>query len=138
MNYMLDTDICSYLMKQSSITLLEKLQMQVQLGSRIGISAITYMELQLGAQRSQASRKYGRLIDELEVRLHFIDAWGKAQARMFAVTQAGLLEKGTPIGTNDVMIGVHALTTSCVLITNNEKHFSRIPNLTIENWTKAE
>ena len=138
MNYMLDTDICSYLMKQSSRPLLEKLQMQVQIGSRIGVSVITYMELRLGAQRSNAVLKYDRLIDELEARLDFIEDWSKVQAHLFAITQAELLKKGTPIGTNDVMIAVHALTTASVLITNNERHFSRIPNLMVENWTKED
>ena len=136
MRYMLDTDICSYLMRRSSDTLLEKLQMQAQIGSKIGISVITYMELRLGAERSAASDKYNHLIDELEARLDFIADWTKLQARMFALCQADLLNKGTPIGNNDVMIAVHALTTASVLITNNERHFSRVPDLMIENWIR--
>ena len=136
MRYMLDTDICSYLMRRSSDTLLEKLQLQAEIGSKIGISVITYMELRLGAERSAASIKYNRLINELEARLDFIAEWKKEQAQMFAIYQARFLKKGKPIGTNDMMIAVHALTTASVLITNNGRHFSRMPDLMIENWTR--
>ena len=48
--------------------------------------------------------------------------------------QAALLKIGISIGVNDAMIAAHALSIGCVLVTNNRKHFSRIPGLKIENW----
>ena len=61
-------------------------------------------------------------------------AWDAKAADEFAVLQAGLLKIGTPIGGNDAMIAAHALSIGCVLVTDNRKHFSRVPGLKIENW----
>ena len=52
----------------------------------------------------------------------------------FAVLQAELLKIGKPISGNDAMIAAHALSIGCILVTNNRKHFSRVPGLKIENW----
>ena len=48
--------------------------------------------------------------------------------------QAGLLRAGTPIGANDAMIAAYARSRGCTLVTNNLKHFSRVPALDLENW----
>ena len=63
-------------------------------------------------------------------------AWDKAAADQFAGLQARLLRSGHSIGGNDAMIAAHALSLGRVLITNNEKHFSRAPGLQVENWAR--
>lgn len=50
--------------------------------------------------------------------------------------RAGLERIGTPIGPLDTLIAAHAISLDLTLITNNEKEFSRIVGLKIENWTK--
>ena len=48
-----------------------------------------------------------------------------------------ILEKqGTPIGSLDMLIAAHVLSIDCILVTNNEKEFGRIPDLKIDNWVK--
>ena len=69
---MLDTDTCRYIMREQSPALLHSMQARVEAGDDICISVITYAELRLGAARSQARRKYDRLIDALSDRLDFI------------------------------------------------------------------
>ena len=69
---MLDTDTCSYIMREQSRRLLQSMQARVEAGDDICVSVITYSELRLGAARSQARQKYDRLIDALSDRLDFI------------------------------------------------------------------
>lgn len=134
MRYMLDTDICSYIIKQHPATILEALQDKVEGGHEICISAITYAELRLGAARSRKAKVYNRLIDELCERLNTIQAWDAGAADQFTRLQAALLAKGKPIGINDAIIAGHALAISATLVSNNQKHFRHVRSLPLENW----
>ena len=57
-------------------------------------------------------------------------------AQYYGQLRAYLEKQGRPIGSLDMLIAAHALSTNCVLVTNNEKKFSRVPNLKIDNWVK--
>lgn len=134
MLYMLDTDMCSYIIRKRPISVLEALQKQSELGASICISAITYAELLLGAERSQAREKHLNLINELGERLDKVLPWDDQAAESFSKLQAYLFSQGTPIGNNDTMIAGHALSVGSVLVTNNQRHFSKVPNIQLENW----
>lgn len=136
MLYMLDTDICSYIMRQVPKPLLSAMEEKVESGRTICISVITYSELRLGAARSAASENYNHLIDELSDRLDFIADWTTKEADRFAELQSRLFAEGTPIGHNDTMIAAHAISLDAVLVTNNHKHFSKVRGLTLENWAQ--
>lgn len=136
--YMIDTDICSYIMKQTPASLLAKMETQVEQGHDICISVITYAELRLGAERSQASEKYHRLIDEFSDRLDFIADWSTTEADRFASLQAKLFASGSPIGANDTMIAAHAMSIGAVLVTNNQRHYSRVEGLDFDNWLENQ
>jgi tRNA(fMet)-specific endonuclease VapC len=131
---MLDTDICSYIQRQHPIAVLETMQAKSESGHALCISVITYAELRLGAARSINKLKYDLLISEFCERLDCIQSWDSSAADHFAVLQALLLGKGSPIGVNDSMIAAHALSIEAVLVTNNQKHFSKVPNLKLTNW----
>jgi tRNA(fMet)-specific endonuclease VapC len=134
MLYMLDTDICSYIQRQHPISVLETMQAKSESGHALCISVITYAELRLGAARSSNEHKYDFLISEFCKRLDSIQSWDSSAADHFSELQALLLKKGTPIGVNDCMIAAHALSIDAVLVTNNQKHFSKVPNLKLTNW----
>lgn len=133
--YMLDTDICSYIMKQHPVNTLETLQQKTQDGHIICISVITYSELLFGAQRSARPAKHKTLIKEFCDRLEQIIAWDKAAANEYARLYNYLLKKGNPIGINDTMIAGHALSIGAILVTNNVRHFKKVPKLKVENWS---
>ena len=57
-------------------------------------------------------------------------------AQYYGDLRAYLEKQGRPIGSLDMLIAAHALSTNCVLVTNNEKEFIRVPNLKIDNWVK--
>ena len=137
MLYMLDTDTCSYIQRQHPIAVLETMQAKSESGHALCISVITYAELRLGAARSNSKHKYDLLISEFSERLDSIQSWDSRAADHFAELQAMLLRKGTPIGVNDGMIAAHALSIEAVLVTNNQKHFSKVPNLKLTNWLNS-
>ena len=134
MRYMLDTDISSYIIRQREPRLLATLQTRARSGAEICISSITYAELRLGAERSRSQARHHAAIGVFCDRLSGIAAWDKAAADKFAVLQAKLLDNGQTIGRNDAMIAAHALSLRYVLVTNNQRHFSRMPSLELENW----
>lgn len=106
----------------------------VQQGHEIAVSAITYAELMLGAKRSGNPDKHLALISELCERLHDVYAWDASAAEQFAELQTYLFNKGTPIGVNDTLIAAHVLSLEATLVTNNTKHFSKVPLLNMVNW----
>jgi tRNA(fMet)-specific endonuclease VapC len=137
MLYILDTDICSHLIRKHPPQVLETMDVTVQQGHGIAISAITYAELMLGAKRSGNPDKHLFLIGELCERLHDIYAWDARAAEQFADLQTWLWNQGTPIGTNDTLIAAHVLSLDATLVTNNSKHFGKVSTLRRVNWTNS-
>ena len=105
-------------------------------GHSLTISAITYAELLLGAERSDHKRKHRKLVSEFVERLDDILPWDARAAETFATLQAYLYRKGSPIGLNDTMIAGHALSRDAIVVTNNVKHFNKAPRLKVENWVR--
>ncbi len=57
-----------------------------------------------------------------------------AAAEAYGELRVGLERRGTPIGAYDMLIAAHAISLGLTLVTNNEREFSRVRGLTIENW----
>jgi tRNA(fMet)-specific endonuclease VapC len=133
MKYMFDTNICIYARKGMFPALANRLP-NVRKGDAC-ISVITYGELLVGAAKSTQSAAALAAV-ERTTSLLSVYPLDEDVAETYADIRAHLEHKGTPIGTNDLWIGAHALTLGVTLITNNDKEFKRIPKLKIENWTK--
>jgi len=128
--YMLDTDTCSYIIRERPIGVLEhfrKLAME-----QICISTVTYAELLYGVERSSSKRINRPIIDDFVQHLDVID-WDNAAAEQYGKIRADLEARGQPIGAMDMMIAAHAKSIKAVLVTNNQKHFARIKGLKVEN-----
>ena len=136
MRYLLDTDICSYVVRARDPRLLAVVEEKARAGADLSISVVTYAEMRLGAERSRYAGRYNAAIRAFCERLSGVLAWDRSAADRFASLQARLIAAGRPIGTNDAMIAAHAISLGRVLVTNNEKHFSRVPGLPVENWTR--
>ncbi|MCY9870434.1 type II toxin-antitoxin system VapC family toxin [Vibrio barjaei] len=133
-NYMLDTCICSFIMREQPITVLQKLQAVVGKQHRIVISAITYQEMQYGLLGKKASPKHAVLVEEFLKRVDEILPWNKAAVDATTAVKRDLMAKGTPIGNNDTAIAGHAIATGCVLVTNNTREFKQVSGLNLEDW----
>ncbi len=137
-DYMLDTCICSFIMREVPISALKKLQSVVRKQHRVVISAITYQEMQFGLLGKKASPKHAVLVTEFLKRVDGILPWDKNAVDATTEVKRQLMEKGTPIGNNDTAIAGHAIATGCVLVTNNTREFSRVEGLKLEDWALPE
>jgi tRNA(fMet)-specific endonuclease VapC len=114
--YMLDTCICSFIMREQPEAVLKRLEQAVLRGQRIVVSAITYSEMRFGATGPKASPRHVELVDAFCARL---DAILPDRAAVDATTRKVALRlAGTPIGPNDTAIAGHAIA-GAVLVTNN-------------------
>jgi tRNA(fMet)-specific endonuclease VapC len=133
--FMLDTNICSFIMRERPETLLKVLQGHVENKHRIVISAITYAELRFGAIGKKASPKHNLIVDQFMERIDAVLPWDIAAVEATAMIKRYLAERGTPIGANDAAIAGNAIAAGCVLVTNNTREFERVPDLRIEDWS---
>ena len=132
MSYLLDTNICIYIINARPQHVLEMFR-QVNIGD-IGISSITAAELAFGVMKSGSDRNRRALeMFFAPLELYPFDAraiWHYGEIRR------ELEQRGVPIGPLDTMIAAHAMALDAVLVTNNCREFSRVPGLNIENWTE--
>ena len=133
---MLDTNICSFIMRERPIHVLKVLQAHVENKDRIVVSAITYAEMRFGAMGKKASPKHNTIVDEFMSRIDSVLSWDKEAVDATIDIKKALSDKGTPIGANDTAIAGHAIASDCVLVSNNTKEFERVPALHLEDWTK--
>lgn len=136
--YMLDTNICSFVMRQRPSHLLELLQTQVENKHRMVISAITYAEMRFGAVGKKASPKHNGIIDQFMQRIDSVLPWDKRAVEVTARVKKDLADKGTPIGVNDTAIAGHAMATDSLLVTNNTREFGPVVGLQIEDWAEVK
>jgi len=132
MKYMLDTNICIYLIKQKSPIVVKHFKSHVV--GDIGISSVTLAELRYGVAKSQYIEKNRQALDEFILPLEIADFDEKA-AESYGNVRALLEKEGKPIGSVDMMIGAHALSLGVTLVTNNTREFKQIRHLKVENWS---
>ena len=129
--HMLDTNICIYVLRHHS----QRLRHRFRVTPQLCISAVTYAELCYGVENSASGQRRQRW-EQLDAftRLLVIEPLDGEAARHYGRLRAWLRRQGRPIGNNDLFIAAHALSLGAVLVTNNEREFGRIPDLTVENW----
>lgn len=130
--YMLDTCICSFILREQPEAVLKRLEQAVLRGHRIVVSAITWAEL------SQAAREAGpasqQLAEAFAARLDAVLPWDRAAVEATTEIKVALRLAGTPAGPNDTAIAGHAIAAGAVLVTNNTREFERVPGLCYEDW----
>lgn len=135
MRYFLDTNTCIYIIKRSPEYLYTRFK-QLHVGD-VGISAITYCELQYGVTKSSQPEKNQTALNEFLGPLEILDFPSEA-ALIFGQIRNYLAQKGHLIGNYDLLIAAHSLHRGFTLVTNNVREFVRVPNLKIENWVKQK
>lgn len=131
MKYLLDTNICIYLIKRRPAGVLEHLQ-KCEPGD-IGLSSITVSELEYGVHKSTRQRENRLALAEFAAPLEILPYDDQAAAR-YGEIRFALEQQGLPIGAMDLLIAAHALSRHLTLVTNNEREFRRIPSLKVVNW----
>lgn len=129
----LDTNTCSYLLRRRPPQVIARFEGLA--AQDLFLSAVVVAELRYGA----AKLKSDKFADYLENWLGLFDLrpWPVAASSLYASLRRDLERQGTPIGGMDLMIAAHALAENAVLVTNNLREFSRVPNLRLENWVET-
>lgn len=132
--YMLDTNICSFIIREQPEAVQKRLEQAVLRGHRIVVSAITYLEMRFGATGPKASPRQVQLVDEFCARLDAILPCDRAAVDATTDNRVAPRLAGTPIGQNDTAIACHAIAAGAILVTNNTRRFERVPGLLMEDW----
>lgn len=131
MKYMLDTNICIYIIKKKPIRVLQTLKKK-NIGE-VCISSITLAELEYGVEKSKQKLKNQLALVEFLAPIEIL-GFGDAAAKQFGKIRVKLEGKGIVIGPFDLQIAAHAISENLILVTNNLKEFSRVSKLKLENW----
>ncbi len=131
MHYLLDTQICRHILIHKPVALLEKLQAIPM--KDISVSVMTVAELRYGVETSQSPRLHQRVVDDFLVYLSVLP-WSEAITPLYAKIRCAMETQGTPMGQMDLMIAAQALQAEAILVTQNPKPFSRVPDLKLELW----
>jgi tRNA(fMet)-specific endonuclease VapC len=133
MLYLLDTDTCAFIARQKHPKVTSRFRSHR--AGDLAMSVVTYGELRVGAEKSD---RYPESLKALELFIQAVPVLpiDPEVARFYSKIRLDLEQRGLIIGANDLWIASHCLQLGLTLVTNNEREFSRIPNLTIENWTR--
>ena len=131
MKYMLDTNVCIYIIKRKPGHLLKRV-VKEDIGD-VGISAITLSELEYGVEKSSQKERNKLALAEF-IAPFTVLPYDDRVAPTYGKIRVFLEREGILIGPLDMLIGAHALSIPIILVTNNDKEFKRIPGLKVENW----
>ena len=133
MRYMLDTNICIYVIRKKDPSVLRRLRR-----TRVGdtcISSITLSELEYGVSKSSRPAQNKLALAEFLAPVEVVP-YDDMAAQEYGQLRAYLERQGTPIGSLDMLIAAHALALKCALVTSNEDEFRRVPHLRVQNWAR--
>jgi len=133
MKYLLDTDICIFIIRKRPKSVFDILRQQA-IGS-VGISSVTYSELCHGAYKSQNREKNLSALEAFTAPLEVVP-YDAIVGLTYGKVRRNLEQKGMPIGPLDLMIAAHALSLGLTLVTNNTREFERVEELNVINWLK--
>lgn len=131
MKFLLDTNICIYIMKQRPESVLQRFRVMNQ--NDLGLSIVTVAELEYGVAKSQNPALNRSRLDNFR-RPFQVVGLSDEDVRVFGEIRADLEQRGTPIGAYDLLIAAQAKSRDLVLVTNNMREFERVSGLRLENW----
>ena len=131
--YLLDTDICIYIAKHRPAEVLDRFK-KLRPGE-VAMSVVTHGELSYGAWKSSRSAEALAALSELSTLIPVL-AIGPDVGEHYGRIRSQLESSGRLIGNNDLWIAAHACALGVVLVTNNEREFSRVTGLVVENWVR--
>ena len=132
MRFLLDTNIVSDLVRNPRGKIFDRIS---EIGEDdVCTSIIVAAELRYGAAKKNSARLTWQLEAVLGA-LEVLPLEAPVDA-VYGIVRAGLERTGQPIGANDLLIAAHALALDFTMVTNNEREFSRIDDLRVENWLR--
>ncbi len=132
MKYMLDTNICIYIIKRSPESIFNRFKELTV--NDVSISGITLCELQFGVSNSKKKEQNQQALNEFLAPINILE-FPSAASQTYGDVRVELKSTGKIIGPLDLLIAAHALYLNLTIATNNIKEFARIPRLKLEDWT---
>lgn len=133
MRYLLDTNICIYIIKQRPKKVIENIR-ALSVGE-VAVSAITLAELEYGAAKSSRPEQNRDALIAFTAPFEILPFDDNASLH-YGEIRASLEISGQVIGAMDMLIAAHARSRSLTLVTNNSREFQRVHGLVIENWAR--
>ena len=133
MHYLLETNICIYLIKKRPMEVLDRFRQYSP--KDVAISTITLFELQYGVEKSKYRQRSEDALAKFLLPLNLVELDSSAAADA-AKIRAQLEKKRMPIGPYDLLIAGLARSRDMTLVTNNTKQFERVVSLPLENWVE--
>ena len=130
--YLLDTNICIYIARHNPPAVRARFARHT--ADELAMSVVTLGELRHGAEKSQARENALIALTRLEAGIQ-VAPLTESVGQHYGQIRAALERAGQPIGNNDLWIAAHARAEGWILVTNNEREFSRVAGLQVENWT---
>ncbi|MBW4633245.1 MAG: type II toxin-antitoxin system VapC family toxin [Iphinoe sp. HA4291-MV1] len=131
MRFLLDTNTCIYIIKKKPPKVFDKFQTLDIFD--VGISSITVAELEYGVYKSQRREQNQAALSQFLISLKIIP-FDENATQIYGRIRAELERKGIVIGSMDMLIASQAISLGLILVTNNVRELSQIPDLVIENW----
>lgn len=129
--YLLDTNICIYIINYSPASVVERIKSLKP--SQMKLSSISLAELEYGIYKSRnVERNKKALVDFVSA--FDIVSFDDSDAEVFGMIRADLEARGKIIGSYDMQIAAQAVTRDLTLVTNNTEEFQRVRNLRLDNW----
>ena len=131
--YMLDTNICIYIIKNKPQHVKKKFEAID--ADQLFLSSITASELLYGAYKSEYVEKNIQALEVFFLKFQILD-YDYSASDEYGKIRAYLERKGTVIGAMDMQIAGHSLANDMIVVTNNTKEFKRVEGLVLENWVE--
>lgn len=133
--FLLDTNICIYLIKKRPAEVLDRFRQHSP--KNVAISIITLFELEYGIEKSMHAKNSRKALSKFLSPLSLIGLDRDAVSQAASI-RATLEKKGLPIGPYDLLIAGIARSRNMTLVTNNTREFERIDSLKLENWISPD
>ncbi|NMF63171.1 VapC toxin family PIN domain ribonuclease [Brasilonema octagenarum UFV-E1] len=131
MRFLLDTNMCIYIIKRKPPKVFEKFQTLDIFD--VAISSITVAELEYGVYKSQRREQNQAALTQFLIPLEIIP-FDASTTQTYGRIRADLERQGIVVGSMDMLIASQAISLGLILVTNNVRELSRIPGLVLENW----
>ena len=132
MRYLLDTNALISILNDTAGCVAQRLKQYSH--ADIGLSSIVINELYYGAFKSKRRDRNLAIVESLQFEIISFDP---EDARHAGEIRAQLANRGTPIGSYDLLIAGQARSRGLILVTRNMREFQRVPELHIENWEES-
>ena len=130
MTYLLDTNICIYIINEQPAQVLQRV---IQAGREsLAISTVTVAELAFGVAKSTRADSRAKLENFLS-KFPILD-WDQEAAWVYGNVRKTLDAKGQRIGERDLLLACQALALDATMVTNNTREFERVEGLKLESW----